>query len=457
MASSLMKIIPLWERIDKLIILPKKWLESKTLSRNPVIRFGHRKLRATLRSHSRSAQSIYLSQGLIEELSIPYTDPILIREEEGELVLGPLVGIVTYGVSDDPFDLQKRRFLRILRSLLNPMHPKFPGGFYFLFDYQDVNWDDLTVKGYFYRPHGKLGIWEMKEVPFPDVIYNKILSRKLEDSPDVKRFFELLYTRTRSQIFNEAYFQKWDIYQRLSAFENLREMIPETYLNPTVGQVEEMLDRYPMLYLKPSDGLLGLGIYQVLRQGRGIRVRYRLHDRNLSKVYPSVRAFFYEAFPERKRRKYVVQQGIPLMRLDDDPVDFRVHLNKNRRNRWVVTGVGAKKAGKGSVTTHIRAGGKALEARQVLNQFFSEQGEEMYQRLCETAVAVAIALERSLQKPIGELGLDLGIDWNGKIWLFEANSKPGRSIFEKIEELRAESFKPLQHISEYMLYLSRFA
>ena len=30
---------------------------------------------------------------------------------------------------------------------------------------------------------------------------------------------------------------------------------------------------------------------------------------------------------------------------------------------------------------------------------------------------------------IGEIGFDLGIDRNGSVWLFEANSKPGRSIF----------------------------
>jgi len=31
---------------------------------------------------------------------------------------------------------------------------------------------------------------------------------------------------------------------------------------------------------------------------------------------------------------------------------------------------------------------------------------------------------------IGEIGYDFGIDTNGDIWLFEANSKPGRSIFK---------------------------
>jgi hypothetical protein len=34
---------------------------------------------------------------------------------------------------------------------------------------------------------------------------------------------------------------------------------------------------------------------------------------------------------------------------------------------------------------------------------------------------------------IAEIGFDLGIDKHGDVWLFEANSKPGRSIFSHPE------------------------
>ena len=39
-------------------------------------------------------------------------------------------------------------------------------------------------------------------------------------------------------------------------------------------------------------------------------------------------------------------------------------------------------------------------------------------------------LENEITGTIGEIGYDVGIDKNGQLWLFEANSKPGRSIFK---------------------------
>ena len=42
---------------------------------------------------------------------------------------------------------------------------------------------------------------------------------------------------------------------------------------------------------------------------------------------------------------------------------------------------------------------------------------------------LAVAIEKHLDGIIGEIGFDFGIDTNGNVWLFEANSKPGRSIF----------------------------
>ncbi|MEK1830725.1 YheC/YheD family protein [Priestia megaterium] len=41
-------------------------------------------------------------------------------------------------------------------------------------------------------------------------------------------------------------------------------------------------------------------------------------------------------------------------------------------------------------------------------------------------------LEQELNGLIGELGFDFGVDYQGNVWLFEANSKPGRSIFHTL-------------------------
>ena len=67
-----------------------------------------------------------------------------------------------------------------------------------------------------------------------------------------------------------------------------------------------------------------------------------------------------------------------------------------------------------------------------LDELFEDRTErELYERkLSEAALILSSILEKNMEGIIGELGFDFGIDKTGKVWLFEANSKPGRSIFK---------------------------
>ncbi|MNI64264.1 Endospore coat-associated protein YheD [compost metagenome] len=153
---------------------------------------------------------------------------------------------------------------------------------------------------------------------------------------------------------------------------------------------------------------------------------------------------------------YVVQQGIRLIELDGCPLDFRFHMTKNGQNQWVAAGIGAKKAGRGSVTTHIRNGGQLLTPEQALTRVFgASKAETMLQSAKEAAVRLSEAIERRYNHPLGELGFDLGIDQNDRVWMFEANAKPGRSIF-KHPALKASGKATLTHLFNHCLYLSRF-
>ena len=127
---------------------------------------------------------------------------------------------------------------------------------------------------------------------------------------------------------------------------------------------------------------------------------------------------------------YVVQQGIRLVEIESCPIDFRFHMHKNGQNEWVTAGIGAKKAGRGSVTTHIKNGGSLMTPGNALSRAFGSQSTEVLEKARKVAVKMSEAIERNYPHRLGELGLDLGIDKDGDIWMFEANAKPGRSIFK---------------------------
>jgi len=151
----------------------------------------------------------------------------------------------------------------------------------------------------------------------------------------------------------------------------------------------------------------------------------------------------------------VVQQGIRLIEIDKCPIDFRFHMHKDGNNDWVVAGIGAKKAGRGSVTTHIKNGGSLMTPEQALSRTFKDRASEVLQEAKAVAIKLSEAIERNYNHTLGELGLDIGIDQDGAVWMFEANAKPGRSIF-KHPALREQGRASLEYILDHCLYLSKF-
>ena len=97
-----------------------------------------------------------------------------------------------------------------------------------------------------------------------------------------------------------------------------------------------------------------------------------------------------------------------------------------------------------------------MSPQKALEQIYStSKAEELLKRSKKTAIQLARAIERNYPHRIGELGLDIGIDKGENIWMFEANSKPGRSIF-KHRELKEQGIASMRYIFDHCLYLSDF-
>lgn len=96
-----------------------------------------------------------------------------------------------------------------------------------------------------------------------------------------------------------------------------------------------------------------------------------------------------------------------------------------------------------------------MTPEQVLRQIYGSRAEQVLTNAKETAIKLAEGIENNYNHLLGELGFDIGIDQNEKIWMFEANAKPGRSIF-KHPSLKEGDLATLQNIYEHCLYLSRF-
>lgn len=127
-----------------------------------------------------------------------------------------------------------------------------------------------------------------------------------------------------------------------------------------------------------------------------------------------------------------------------------MHTNKNKDGQWEMTAMAAKIAGTGSVTTHLNNGGTVKAIEELTNTDL--HCEEISNKLSKASLQISKAMEKQMEGYIGEIGFDLGLDRKGRVWLFEANAKPGRSIF-KHPSLKKFDLETRRKSLEYAVFL----
>lgn len=439
-------------RSGKTVYLSNSLYNQLKLSPKAPVRLvlGKKRIQTPVKSIKKTGKHMYLPVGLRSLMRVPRGGTSFILSQQGEVKIGPLIGLMTSSSTRsvvNPFGRHSELIKSFLRAGANK-------AFYFAFDPRDINWEDETVVAYFLDGNGR---WQRKVVSLPDVVYNRLPSRRAEKSAAMLSLKER-FLRRNIPIFNWSFFDKWDVYAMLQHDREASPHVPESYIDPSPEQIKQLLEKHHFIYLKPTAGSLGKGIYRItFHKNKGYFARYRHNGRNVLlrfTKFPGLMKLL--GLPRGRMRNYVSQQGIRLLELDKCPIDFRFHMNKNGRNEWVVSGIGAKKAGRGSVTTHVRTGGQVMDPEKALMRIYSpEKTRAVLHEAKVTAIKLAEAIERNYKYRIGELGFDLGIDVDGRIWMFEANAKPGRSIFRH-PALKAQGRETLALIVEHCIYLARF-
>ncbi|WP_096155270.1 MULTISPECIES: YheC/YheD family endospore coat-associated protein [Bacillus] len=410
------------------------------------VAFGTLEYPVTVNYHAKSC--IYVNQELYEKLMIPFEGNIHYFIHNGAIHLGPLIGIFTAGFTSSMLRPIGERSLFF--SKLLSMEKKV-GAYAFIFGANHINWEDGTIEGFMFTEKG----WCKKQFPFPHVVYDRLPNRRTEQHRLLKETREKMQKQYMIPWYNPGFFNKWEIHQKLTLEENLSRFLPETYNNMSITLLEELLSKYPFLYLKPSSGSLGLGVFKIIynKEEEQYYCRYKDDEqKNRLQRFTSLEKMLGYVLKNRDIKSYIVQQGIPLIKVDESTVDFRVHTNKDDNGKWHVSAMAAKLSGKGSVTTHANNGGVVRTLEEIFTR--SEEATSIKEKLTQSALMLSEAIDRHLPGFIGEIGFDFGIDNKvGNVWLFEANSKPGRAIFYH-PKLRKEDFLTRKLSIEYAIYLT---
>jgi glutathione synthase/RimK-type ligase-like ATP-grasp enzyme len=319
----------------------------------------------------------------------------------------PLVGILTSkGKKADSFCGDVSVFKAIQKELMAI------GGLSFIFTTEGVHKD--SISGYIYFDHHKK--WGKIIFPFPDLIFNKVSSRKEETTSSFLSLYHL-YTNEKKPFFNRCFFDKWDCYFTLSQSMELLPYLPETFIYSNINVLLDKLHNGYSFYMKPVNGHKGIGIYKLSFDGEFYYIHHKANKVRL------VRSAFIQHINRLvKKQQYLIQTEIQTDKLDHCKYDLRI-LCIYEKDSHKISGIGVRKATKNSIITHVPNGGELVSFELIKEKCSISQ-------LNWLAEKIGHELMESYGF-IGEFSIDIGLTPDGKPFIFEVNSKP--MIFDEYQ------------------------
>ncbi|WP_336774348.1 YheC/YheD family endospore coat-associated protein [Paenibacillus sp. MMO-58] len=286
------------------------------------------------------------------------------------------------------------------------------------------------------------GSWVKEPCPLPDILYDRCFYRTAEERMLCKAVLAAIREQKPVTILNGSLPGKWEVYGTLRQDALLALLLPSTTRLERPDTLLRLLtSNNGELFLKPSAGMQGKGAIHLKQSpltrewvaaGRtGSNLPFRLRFNHYSSLSQWITRFMGNA-------SYIAQPYLQLTDPEGNPFDLRVLAQKNGKGRWGVTGSAVRAGSSGTVTSNLHGGGTASQPSDYLSRLFGEaKAKRMMNKITDASLQAAEKLENNYGR-LAELGIDFGIEPDGRIWLLEVNSRPGRSSFRLSGDNQAE-------------------
>jgi len=372
-------------------------------------------------SNREEANKLYLSKDLKEEFNIPEDIVFQLRKtDEDHLEIGPFIGIFISSKKIAALEKQNRdsvyeRFTAASKRL---------SGLCCFFSIEDIDYDRNLIKALFWNKSK----WVSSVMPLPVVIYDRCFGKgSREGCTKLRKMLGPNY-----QVINAMpKLTKWETINTLSINPRLVNLIPKTTVYHSCIDIENALGNFSRVYLKPNSLYNGKGIFRIRR---GLNNDYIVEHRNKNEnqVFSITNLNDINELLNKYKKEgegYLIQQEIEKAAFRNQPFDLSLLYQKNCQGIWQPSGIAARVGAMDSVITNPRRGGSVEKISTVLKEVFNEAVSKkngLYENIISIGKETAMEIDRQFGDCV-ELGLDMCIDVNGKIWIIEVNGKPLKS------------------------------
>ncbi|MEG9296229.1 YheC/YheD family protein [Mangrovibacillus sp. Mu-81] len=414
------------ERNADELLLPEGIYHKFDVSRQLTLRAGASSLNVNCLPTGRGDSQITLKTSHPLFSSIPRMENILVKLDpaKNSLSIGPVTALLIDHCHEDKLNTHslKEYFTECQRWF------QLKGGLFYLLPVTSLlkNGSEAWV---FNQSE-----WQKKIMLLPHVIYNRSHSRKLETHP----LYESALKRTEGQsvhLFNSSFLSKDIVYKQLRNSKQLHPHLPETVQG--IDRIDEMLSIYKDVFVKAVNGSKGRYILRVQQRANDYLVYQNSFTSKRTLTFPTYSSLYKQLQSWCHASHYIVQQTIPFVSVNDQPLDFRFLCHKNHKGTWSVISSVGRIASEKQFVANIDQGGQIESPLSIMTSLFPhEDGKVILVKMKALALSASSFLSQHLDGQYAEFGIDIGIDGNGKPWIIEINSKPSKRTFMDNERVR---------------------
>ncbi|WP_374149453.1 YheC/YheD family protein [Priestia megaterium] len=308
----------------------------------------------------------------------------------------------------------------LFESLVKERLEQYPGDATLIaFTIENLSLERRNVRGVYWEKKGQEINRREGVFPFPDVIYLQCHV----DNNVIKQIEGILGRK----VFNNFIFDKWECWKLLKKDKEIRNHLPYTQRLKNRTNLSLFLHQYKDIFLKPinaSTAHSSKGIFRVKLQREGnVKIFYREKNKMREKGFKSYQKFQDWIFPKLSSEDYVLQKSIETMKNSENATDIRINMNKNSRGEWEVSMILVR------VATNVSHVIPRFATFCSISNFIKmitddeEKREDMERSIGNIGLKICRSFDKSGYH-MADLGIDLGMDKNGHVWVFEINPLP---------------------------------